>query len=79
MEGGVVKAMGIVIDRIEGDIAVVEIAGRCVDIPLTLLPDDSSEGGSLTFTRGCPVGLLDAEARLARLKSRKPEPGYFDI
>ncbi len=71
--------MKIVIDRIEGDVAVVEIAGRCVDVPLVLLPEGCKEGDTLAFARGAPPDHSAAEARLARLKSRGPQgPGRVD-
>lgn len=33
-----------VVDRIEGELAVLEINGITVDIPVSLLPDDAREG-----------------------------------
>ena len=72
--------MKIVIDRIEGDFAVVEIAGRCVDVPLALLPDGCKEGDALVFSRGAPSDRAAAEDRLARLKSRGPQgAGNIDL
>lgn len=45
----------IVVDRIEGDYAVLEIAGRMVDVALALLPpelrDSLREGDRLIFAR----------------------------
>ena len=45
----------IVVDRIEGDFAVLEIAGRMVDVPLALLPpelrDSLQEGERLILAR----------------------------
>ena len=34
----------VVVDRIEGDLAVVEINGMTVDWPVSLLPADTKEG-----------------------------------
>ncbi len=40
-----------IIDRIEGEVAVVEIAaGKTVDVPLSALPDGVAEGTVLRIT-----------------------------
>lgn len=40
-----------VIDRIEGDVAVVELsAGKTVNVPLSALPDGAREGTVLQIT-----------------------------
>ncbi len=41
-----------VIDRIEGDFAVVENEGIMLDIPLSQLPCDVKEGDIVTFSNG---------------------------
>lgn len=69
--------MKIVIDRFEGDYAIVEIAGQRVDVPRALIPVECKEGDALTFVRG-PADTFAAEARLARLKARGPQ-GRGDI
>jgi hypothetical protein len=69
----------IVVDRIEGDEAVVEIAGRRIDVPLTELPPGVKEGDRLAFSIVAPAES-DAEARLARLRAKTPQgPGSFDL
>lgn len=69
----------IVVDRIEGDVAVLEIAGARVDVPVSVLPEGTREGDVLTFVRA-PGDTADAAARLARLKARtKQGPGSFDL
>ncbi len=70
----------IVVDRIEDETAVLEIAGRTVDVPLVELPPGVKEGDRLAFSVLPPGSTDDAEARLARLKARTPQgPGSFDL
>ena len=69
----------IVVDRIEGTFAVLEVDGAFVDFPLAALPEGAREGDVLTFTRA-PASDAEAAARLARLKSRTRQgPGEFDL
>lgn len=69
----------IVVDRIEGDTAVLEIAGRLVDVPVAELPSGLKEGDRLAFTL-VPPETSDAEARLARLRAKTDQgPGSFDL
>lgn len=74
--------MKVVIDRFEGDYAIVEIAGTRVDVPRALIPADCKEGDALQFARA-PADTSArsaAEARLARLKARGPQgPGDIDL
>ncbi len=74
--------MKITVDRIEGDRAVLELAGdkiEHVDVPLSALPAGVREGQVLTFV-AADASLTDAEARLARLKAKTPQgPGSFDL
>jgi hypothetical protein len=70
----------IVVDRIEGEFAVVEIGGAKVDVPLADLPPGVREGDRLAFTVLPPSPDDEAAARLARLKARTPQgPGSFDL
>ena len=75
----------IIIDRIEGDIAVVEHNGQHHDIPLSILPDDSQEGDVICVchSQGSKSEALDeASARLERLSQNSLEPndeGSFDL
>lgn len=70
----------IVVDRIEDDTAVLEIAGRTVDVPLAELPPGVKEGDRLAFVVAPPTDTDDAAARLARLRARTPQgPGSFDL
>lgn len=73
-----------IIDRIEGDIAIVEYRGQYFDIPLCLLPD-LKEGSTLQIQliekdpKQYTI-LEEAEARLNRLKQRsEPPPDVFDL
>lgn len=69
----------IVVDRIEGDVAVLEIGGRTVDVPLSELPAGVKEGDALTF-QVAPADTTAAEARLARLRAKSNQgPGSFDL
>ncbi len=69
----------IVVDRIEGDVAVLEIGGRTVDVPLAELPAGVKEGDRLSFRVEAP-DTSAAEDRLARLRAKtKQGPGDFDL
>lgn len=62
-----------VIDRFEGEIAVVEIAGRTYDLPRSVIPSDAREGDVLRLlVRVDPAATRAAArevgARLARLR-----------
>ena len=69
----------ILVDRFEGDQAVLEIAGRRVDVPRSELPEGTREGDRLSFVVA-PADTSAAEARLARLRAKTPQgPGSFDL
>jgi hypothetical protein len=72
--------MRVVIDRVEGAFAVLEVAGTTVDWPIAALPAGAAEGQSfdLTFT---PIAspLSDAQARLDRLAARGPKGDSIDL
>ena len=43
--------MNLIIDRFEGDFAVIELPdGKMIDCPKALLPDDAKEGSNLNIT-----------------------------
>ena len=69
----------VVVDRIEDGIAVLEIGGRRVDVPLEELPSGVKEGDRLTLIL-TPADTSAAEARLARLRAKTPQgSGSFDL
>jgi hypothetical protein len=76
-----VKKCVLTIDRIEGEIAVVEIGGRRVDVPVAGLPDGTREGDRFELVPVEAETQKDEEMdRLARLKSRTRQgPGNFDL
>jgi len=66
----------IVVDRIEGEVAVLEIEGATVEIPAAALPAGAGEGSVLALTldaetQGDVTAL--ARERLERLKARGPK------
>ena len=58
------------VDRIEGEVAVVEIGQLLVDIPLSHLPEGVKEGDVLEVVLRDP--LVDATATVKRLRARDP-------
>lgn len=70
----------VTVDRIEGDLAVLEVAGTFVDWPVSALPPGVSEGQRLAiaFTvEGADTAA--AEERLARLRARGPKGDEIDL
>lgn len=68
----------IVVDRIEGETAVLEIHGATVDIPVSALPEGAREGSVLGLTLDPDRQSAVEEqnrARLERLKKRNPAKG----
>jgi hypothetical protein len=63
-----------IVDRIEGTRAVVEIEGELIDLPLSALPADVKEGDRLSVVV-VPADPTEAQARLARLRARTPQGG----
>ncbi|MDX9719136.1 MAG: DUF3006 domain-containing protein [Myxococcota bacterium] len=66
--------MRIVIDRIEGAIAVLDVDGEIIDFPLAAMPEGAKEGSVLQF------GIVSdkqiraaAAARLERLRARSQD------
>lgn len=64
----------IVVDRIEGTRAVLEMSGESISVPLASLPEGVKEGSVLTVSVHA-ADPAEAEARLARLKARTPQGG----
>ena len=68
----------IVVDRIEGEVAVLEIEGSTVEVPATALPAGAGEGSVLALTLNADAQgdvAAQARARLDRLKGRGPKKG----
>ena len=69
-----------VIDRIEGEVAIIEHAGNTFEVPLDLLPEGAQEGSRLSFTLLPPGSQrANAEARLARLRAQDTAPDHLDL
>ena len=73
----------IVLDRIEGDRAILLVDGQTIDLPASVLPAGSKEGDVLRFAAdpdATAARLNDAEARLARLRARSNQgSGSMDL
>ena len=72
----------IVVDRIEGDRAVLEADGRLLDFPLGALPPGTSEGDVLQISIDpdrTRKRKARGEARLARLRERTPQTKTFEL
>jgi len=55
----------IVVDRIEGDIAVVELEGeRTIQLPVEMLPGDTREGSVLTVQLGSGARTTEVVFRI---------------
>jgi len=54
----------IVVDRIEGTVAVVQVGDETIHLPVSVLPQGSGEGSVLTLT------LADDQPDLAAAKDR---------
>ncbi len=60
----------IVIDRIDDDIAVLEFDGQMIEIPSSVLPEDSKEGDILGFVKLDNSEILqEGKDRIERLKA----------
>ena len=70
----------IIVDRIEGTRAVIEVDGEMIDIPASVLPNDATEGTHLAF-QTCDKDVenlkKENEERLQRL--RDSDPGDMNI
>ena len=70
------------VDRIEGTIAIVEVYGETIEIPVSALPDGTKEGAVLRFAHNengmDTVGQENAD-RLERLRARDPGDMEIDI
>ena len=72
----------IVIDRIEGTVAILEIEGSAVEISVGLLPEGTQEGSVLSFVLSDNQATelqRDNEERLKRLRAQDPGDMEIDI
>jgi hypothetical protein len=69
-----------VVDRIEGEYAVIEVAGHSVDWPRSALPEGTVEGSALLVVLSTvPGNLAEGQARLERLQKRGPKGDIIDL
>ena len=71
-----------VIDRIEGDIAIVEFGDITFEIPSSVLPEEAKEGSVISLSVHPPeMENQDKEAkeRLARLQARDSGDEIIDL
>lgn len=72
----------IAVDRIEGQMAILDVLGETFEIPVSLLPPNTNEGDVLTLTRvenGKDMQDRENKARLERLRSRDPGDMEIDL
>ena len=72
----------IAVDRIEGQIAILDVMGETVEIPVSLLPPYTNEGDVLTLNRvenGKDIQDRENKARLERLRARDPGDMEIDL
>ena len=72
----------IVVDRIEGSLAILEIDGETIEITKSALPEGCTEGSVLTLALCDNHGAemqRDNEERLARLRASDPGDMEIDI
>ena len=68
-----------IVDRIEGDVAVVLAAGTSFDLPCAALPAGVREGSVLVLNLGAAVDPAAAAARQSRLAARSDLPDSIDL
>ena len=71
-----------VVDRIEGDLAILVVDGATVEVPVAALPEGTQEGAVLSFVQAANEEAerrATAEARLRRLKARDTLPDEIDL
>ena len=72
----------LIIDRIEGDIAIIECGEHTFEVPVSALPEGAQEGSQLSFSLlSSPESDADQEAndRLERLKARDSGDDIIDL
>jgi hypothetical protein len=70
----------VVIDRIEGDFAVLEVGDQRVDWPAAHLPPGATEGSVLELSITVQTDPeREAEDRLKRLRAKGPSGSSIDL
>ena len=74
----------IALDRIEGDIAILDFGGELIEIPAAALPEGATEGSLLALTLAVRTDAIEAAineaaARLERLRTRSPSLDDIDF
>jgi hypothetical protein len=70
----------IVVDRIEGDLAVLDVAGQTVELPRAALPAGAGEGTVLAFVIQDDAALrAQAQARLDRMAAASDLPDDIEL
>ena len=74
------KRISLHVDRIEGDIAVLEWEDIFIDMPLSILPDDLKEGMLISLeTSVASSSMEEAKGRLDRLKAKFKKRNKIDL
>ena len=71
--------MKVVIDRIEGTFAVLEVDGESVDWPLKSLPAGIREGDVFEWNFEHVSPVEDAEEQLNRLRESSPKGDLIEL
>lgn len=72
----------ITIDRIEGSYAIIDIEGRTIEVPVSMLPASAREGTVLKLVlsdEDSSTLVRENEERLARLKAEDPGDMEIDL
>ena len=71
--------MNWIVDRVEGDFAVVIFEGQTFDVPVAALPPGVTEGWRLSVGAEGPADTTAAAERIARLAAQHAVPDSFDL
>ena len=73
-------AKEMIVDRIEGNIVIVELNGALLDLPLELFSSKPTEGDKITLSiTVTPASSTQATDRLERLKQRDCGSDTIDL
>ena len=72
------KPLPLILDRVEGRVAVFEVGEDLVELPTAVLPPGAREGDAFTLS---PTrrSLRAARERIARLRARDTKPDEIDL